>query len=190
MSYTDLRDFTPEFIADTSDGTRLELEKLGGGTVGEAYDGTWRYVVTFPAAYGRESRQERGQDLETPLPKTHEEAAEILCDFLDLDWEDFTPVTGRYVVLAHDGLGGDWSGPEGPTSRNTCQTLADTARLFRKWLVASGNYYMRAEGYGQPWADVVRRESWDGTSYGDVTGGDGVMRLTLGPRGGIVRENF
>jgi len=36
-----------------------------------------------------------------------------------------------------------------------------------------GNDCTRREGYGQPWADIVLTDNWDGISYGDITGGDG-----------------
>jgi hypothetical protein len=84
MSYTDLRDFAPEYTASgfwQGESVRIELEKLGGGTVGRAYEGTWRYVVTDAAG----DEIARGQDLHTGTPKTHAEAALILADFLTSD---------------------------------------------------------------------------------------------------------
>lgn len=95
----------------------------------------------------------------------------------------------RYAVLMHDGFPSNpW--PEPPSADNTVATIAEARRLFRSWLRDSGNDYTRAEGYGAPYADVVRTDMWDGVSYGDTTGGDGVCRFGRGPRGGIVRENF
>jgi hypothetical protein len=83
MSYTDLRDFEPEYaVRIIGQGIRIQLEKLGGGTVGRAYQGTWRYVVT-DVHTGDEVA--RGQDLHTGTPKTHAEAALILADFLTSD---------------------------------------------------------------------------------------------------------
>jgi hypothetical protein len=96
----------------------------------------------------------------------------------------------RYTVLTYDGLGPYSPMPEAPADDNGAKTLADARALFKRWLRDSGNDYTRAEGYGQPWADVVLTESWDGISYGDVTGGDGVCRFERGTRGGIVRLNF
>lgn len=80
MSYSDLRDFAAEasFTFDVQDTkVKIEIEKLGGGTVGKAYAGMWRYVVT---ADGYEMT--RGQDFNTGTPKTHKEAARMLLDFL------------------------------------------------------------------------------------------------------------
>jgi hypothetical protein len=37
--------FDPEYAYVTLDGVRVEVEKVGGGTVGRAYEGTWRYVA-------------------------------------------------------------------------------------------------------------------------------------------------
>jgi len=95
----------------------------------------------------------------------------------------------RYTVLCHDGLHSN-PYPEEPSADNQADTLEGARALFRRWLRDSGNDYTRAEGYGQPFADIVYTASWDGTSYGDVTGGDGVERLERGPRGGIVRNSF
>lgn len=96
----------------------------------------------------------------------------------------------RYTVLAYDGIGPYSGSPEAPSADNGADTLADARALFARWMRETGNDYQRAEGYGQPWADVVVTERWDGISYGDVTGGDGVCRFERGPRGGIVRHNF
>lgn len=96
---------------------------------------------------------------------------------------------GKFTVLTHSGLG-DNPYPEAPTRENTVNTLTEAREFFRAWLRASGNDYTRAEGYGEAWADIVPTSNWDGISYGDVTGGDGVERLTRGPRGGVIRENF
>ena len=76
MSYTDLRDFHAEFET-TEHGAKIEIEKLGGGTIGQTYVGTWRWRATFPGG-----RVIQGQDLVTGMPKTHQQAAEILADFL------------------------------------------------------------------------------------------------------------
>lgn len=73
MSYTDLRDFACEFSVPAGDGVVVQVEKLGGGTVGKRYDGTWRYIVT---RNGEEVR--RGQDLQHSSPMTHFEIAWIL----------------------------------------------------------------------------------------------------------------
>lgn len=96
----------------------------------------------------------------------------------------------KFVVLMHDGIGPASPMPEPPGDHNTVATLAQARKLFGLWLYATGNDYLRAEGYGQPWADVVLLSSWDGVSYGDVTGGSGVCRFVRGPRGGILREGF
>jgi hypothetical protein len=75
MSYSDLRDFEPEYVT-TIDTATVEIEKLGGGTVGGKYVGTWRYRHT-----DANGRVELGQDLETPMPHTHREAARIVADY-------------------------------------------------------------------------------------------------------------
>lgn len=86
MSYTDLRDFAEEFKTTTDDGLTVQIEKLGGGTVGKAYTGTWRYIVT------NESGVEvaRGQNFETGMPHTHAEVAVMVSD-------EFAP-TGAWEI--------------------------------------------------------------------------------------------
>lgn len=99
------------------------------------------------------------------------------------------PNSPKYTVLVHDGISPAYM-PEPPSRDNGADTLTGAVTLFRAWLRNSGNDFARSDGYGQPWADVVLTASWDGISYGDVTGGDGICRLTRGPRGGTIRENF
>lgn len=107
MSYTDLRDFDSELsvsIPQMNDGDKtlsIQIEKLGGGTVGKSYTGTWRYRVLWA---GKEVY--KAQDLETPTPTSHEEAASLIAGFLanygdpDSDIEFTGPMpTGRYKKL-------------------------------------------------------------------------------------------
>lgn len=85
MSYRDLRDFAEEFKTDV-DGLTVMIEKLGGGTVGNAYTGTWRYIVLSESG----TEVARGQDMETGMPHTHAEVAEIVA-------ENFAP-TGTWEI--------------------------------------------------------------------------------------------
>lgn len=93
-------------------------------------------------------------------------------------------MSGKYVIMFYDGLGPYNPWPDAPSTDNTCASLTDARRMFRAWLTDSGNDYRRAEGYGQPWADVYRVADWDGISYGDMMS----ARFTRAMRGGIVRE--
>jgi hypothetical protein len=78
-------DFDPEYtvdvpnqyLGDDEPPLTIELEKSGGGTVGNAYRGTWRYRVTYGGHVFA-----LGETLDTPHPSTHEEAARLLADFL------------------------------------------------------------------------------------------------------------
>lgn len=79
MAYKDLRDFAPELVAQATSGLVVQVEKLGGGTLGYAYTGTWRYIVSD--AVGRELG--RGQDFGTGMPHTHAEVAIMIADFFD-----------------------------------------------------------------------------------------------------------
>lgn len=95
MSYTDLRDFSCEFTGPVGD-VWVQVEKLGGGTVGKAYDGKWRYIVT---RNGEEI--ERGQDFESGTPMTHERAKYVIGSqfsdeyFDDLEHSDYPHEPGR-----------------------------------------------------------------------------------------------
>lgn len=81
MSYTDLRDFLTEDSYALGDGIEIEIEKLGGGRVGIAYSGTWRYVITHTHAHG-DGEIMRGQDLWSGAPITHAQAAALLAEWL------------------------------------------------------------------------------------------------------------
>lgn len=84
MSYTDLRDFSPEYVEARQEyvngwyvDASVAIEKLGGGTVGREYSGEeWRYVVF----YGGQTVL-RGQDLVIGHAATHMEAADTALDF-------------------------------------------------------------------------------------------------------------
>lgn len=97
---------------------------------------------------------------------------------------------GRYVVLCYAPEGPHSYEPEPPTTANTVTSLREARDMFAAWLTASGNDFTRSETYGQPWADVVLRDAWDGVSYGDITGGTGVLRFERARRGGIRRERY
>jgi hypothetical protein len=81
MSYTDLRDFHAEASFAVGDGIEIEIEKLGGGDIGTAYAGTWRYIVTHTHAHGG-AEILRGQELESGTPITHEQAAALIAQWL------------------------------------------------------------------------------------------------------------
>lgn len=56
----------------------VEIYKVGGGTLGRAYEGRWGYRISRGGHV-----LASGEDLHTGTPKTHEEAAVIVTDFLD-----------------------------------------------------------------------------------------------------------
>lgn len=95
MSYTDLRDFSCEYTGIVGDVT-VQIEKLGGGTLGETYSGTWRYIVTRSET-GEEIR--RAQDCETGMPHTHAWVARFIgCEYSDEDSFD----EEEHVVYPHE----------------------------------------------------------------------------------------
>ena len=55
----------------------IAIAKLGGGTLGRAYDGRWEAVARYGDALLHHS-----DDLNTPQPATHEQAARQLAVFL------------------------------------------------------------------------------------------------------------
>lgn len=77
MSYTDLRDFAAEYTYQADSGLTVQVEKLGGGTVGEKYVGLWRYIVTD----SKGAELGRGQDMESGLPHGHRSAARIVAEY-------------------------------------------------------------------------------------------------------------
>lgn len=107
MSYTDLRDFAPEYSITCTDFDTctnvytIEVEKLGGGAYGRCYRGDWRVVVT---CNGEELL--RTQELHSGTAITHKDAAAIAV-------ESVTDEIGAYdlsfpVEEKHVGEGGDW----------------------------------------------------------------------------------
>lgn len=56
----------------------VEISKVGGGTPGRRYQGTWSYRITDKGRVVAE-----GDDLTISTPKTHEEAARIAWGFQD-----------------------------------------------------------------------------------------------------------
>lgn len=75
-------EFEAEYTT-TVDGYTISVEKIGGGTVGKAYAGTWAYAVTDSTG----AEIVAGTNLYTGMPKTHAEAALIVIDFTSLDSE-------------------------------------------------------------------------------------------------------
>lgn len=59
----------------------VELSKVGGGTVGKAYEGVWVYRVSD----ADDSTLMEGADLHTGTPKTHAEVALIVYDFYEAE---------------------------------------------------------------------------------------------------------
>lgn len=84
MSYTDLRDFNAELVAyfedDNLDIIEVQVQKVGGGRVGEYYEGTWRYIVTNTSGGAEVAR---GQDFQSAVTITHQRAAEIIFKIID-----------------------------------------------------------------------------------------------------------
>lgn len=91
MSYTDLRDFESELskifevegltLGHETAFLQVGIEKLGGGTLGKAYTGTWRYIVTMTTNHPhapQEVEVGRGQDYESGTPQTHEQVADAI----------------------------------------------------------------------------------------------------------------
>lgn len=56
----------------------LEVSKVGGGTVGESYDGLWEVRIASDAGTLAEYN-----DLHTGTPKTHEEVIDIALDLYE-----------------------------------------------------------------------------------------------------------
>lgn len=71
----------------------ISVDKIGGGTLGSSYEGTWS-VVLWRAGWSFES-----EHINTGTPKTHEQVAKIYADFLVSYWpEDVT--SDRFALFA------------------------------------------------------------------------------------------
>lgn len=70
-------DGAPEYKA-TIGGLTVLVNKVGGGTLGRAYAGTWIVWVTNGSVWVVD-----GEELRTGTPKTHAEAAVIAADMID-----------------------------------------------------------------------------------------------------------
>lgn len=57
-------------LKDNQTVVRVHVSKVGGGTLGKAYDGTWEYAVILRAVGGWKVIAS-GTDIETGTPKTH-----------------------------------------------------------------------------------------------------------------------
>lgn len=66
-----------EFVLDYPP-FHVGINKIGGGTVGKAYEGDWE----FEFANYISGQSTGGSDFHTGTPKTHEEAAHLVIEFL------------------------------------------------------------------------------------------------------------
>jgi hypothetical protein len=66
-----------EYFERFEDDIEIFISKVGGGTIGHRYEGTWKY---WWYQYGELIHH--GADLTTGTPKTHDEAIRILFDFI------------------------------------------------------------------------------------------------------------
>lgn len=64
-----------EYIT-TIDGLRVQVDKVGGGTVGRSYEGRWSVTVENGPIYVYDN-----DDFTTGTPKMHAEVARIAADF-------------------------------------------------------------------------------------------------------------
>ena len=68
-----------ELTTVTDNDATVRVSKVGGGTLGRAYAGSWHYSYHDPRGH----RLEEGSDLVTGSPTTHEEAAEQVADYFE-----------------------------------------------------------------------------------------------------------
>lgn len=74
MSFTFDESIAPEYVGGTC-AYRIEVSKVGGGTVGKEYAGAWQYQVL---RHGKVIL--KGANLETGTPHTHRWVARHLRD--------------------------------------------------------------------------------------------------------------
>lgn len=58
------------------DGLRVQVDKVGGGTLGRAYEGRWSVTVQSGPIYVYDN-----DELTTGMPKTHAQVAEMAAEF-------------------------------------------------------------------------------------------------------------
>lgn len=66
-------------LKDNTTRVRVHVSKVGGGTLGKAYDGTWEYAILLRAVGGWEVIAS-GTDIETGTPKTHGQVAAMIAE--------------------------------------------------------------------------------------------------------------
>lgn len=148
MSYTDLRDFAAEYTADV-DGLSVAIEKLGGGTVGQKYTGTWRYVVTNAAGI----EVARGQDCETGMPHTHAWVARFVA-------EEFAPSDSGRWEIGHNLFG---SPREASDTFDSWPDAADAVRaMMRDWADEDDESRDEDDDEGTTRGDVDAALAFDG----------------------------
>lgn len=76
---------------------RLMVAKVGGGELGESYSGYWYYRLDVDG-----ETAQHGDDLETPMPKTHAEAARIIAGFLASDFPEGSNVAEALDAFAQE----------------------------------------------------------------------------------------
>jgi hypothetical protein len=67
----DEHEFTIDYF-----GGNVGVSKVGGGTIGRAYEGFWHYTIVPD-----QGEVITGSDLFTGTPKNHQEAADLVLDF-------------------------------------------------------------------------------------------------------------
>lgn len=69
-----------EFVIEDYYGLRIEIDKVGGGTVGKSYAGRWEYLI-------RKGLDIQTGEYESGMPETHMDAALAVGDILIQDEE-------------------------------------------------------------------------------------------------------
>lgn len=69
-----------EFTGRAETGEVVEIYKVGGGSLGKAYEGLWGYR----ASMGNKVVAS-GENLRTGMPKTHQETARLVLELLHQD---------------------------------------------------------------------------------------------------------
>ena len=82
-------------LKDNTARVRAHVSKVGGGTLGMAYDGRWEYAILLRAVGGWEVIAS-GTDIETGTPKTHGQVASMIREQYGDGFHYMTP--DRYVI--------------------------------------------------------------------------------------------
>jgi hypothetical protein len=84
----------PSLLRTDHQTVMIYVSKVGGGTVGKSYSGSWAWSCVID---GEETGH--GDDLSTGMPKTHAETARLVADFLAGSYPEGSELYERFSMF-------------------------------------------------------------------------------------------